>query len=247
MERSLLGSALAIGIVGWLYSLILSRSSSLEKPSDVKWDIPRPYLVFAGILPLLVFLLTLPSKPPFAAGQGFGKGFLVGGLGALLAGWTALRLCRIAAGESARSAAAVAAPFSLAVAVAVIPLLWIWQSLLDTLLGVAIGWFAVTMLLTLGSRDEEGNEGRVMLPLACGVGFVITLCALAALGELRGAGRVRQNHGRRVVERVGTGFRGRRAVLVTDWGVAVRLVRADRHAPAADRALHATVRRDACR
>ncbi|HZP85149.1 MAG TPA: hypothetical protein VFB21_26235 [Chthonomonadaceae bacterium] len=189
MERSLLWSAFAIGWIGWLYGFLLTRT---RQAGQERSGIPRPFVMAAGGLPLLVFLATLPSRPPFAAGQGFGRGFLLGGLAALLAGWTAWHACRNLSGTGAdmrsasRAAAAVAAPFALALVVAATPLLFLRETLLDALLGGAIGWLCVSLTLLLGTRyRQEEADAPLALPLVAGTGFALTVCALAALGEFR--------------------------------------------------------------
>ena len=121
MERILLWSVLAFGVVGWLGGLLLiGRSSgsggdSASSPTtDEATDeatsgdarssggVQRPFLLLAAALPFVVLLATLPSRPPFAAGQGFGRGFFWGGLMALLAGYTLSRACLLYTSPSPR-------------------------------------------------------------------------------------------------------------------------------------------------
>src|SRR5437870_13253805 len=106
MERSLLWSGFALGWAGWLCAMLLPASKKQSEPA------PRPYLTAAIGLPILIFILTLPSKPPFAEGQGFGRGFLIGAICALLAYWA---LVRLGTDENPlRQAAAATAPLFLA-------------------------------------------------------------------------------------------------------------------------------------
>src|SRR5437016_4957034 len=83
MDRSLLWGSLAVGLAGWLCAMLLPGSDRSEKPPGKA--IPKPYWLIAGALPPLIFLLSLPTKPPFSEGQGLGWGFLIGGVAALLA------------------------------------------------------------------------------------------------------------------------------------------------------------------
>jgi hypothetical protein len=179
MERSLVWSAFALGCAGWLCGLLLSRARRDEAAEEAV--VARPFLVTAIALPLLVFLLTLPSRPPFAQGQGWGLGFLLGGACVLLAGWPMLR-ARPCAGYPLRAAALAAAPYSLALVAAAVPLLWMRDNVMDALLGVAIGWLVVSLVLYLGLTT---HDSRLTTLLTSGAGFAVTLCAVAALGVLR--------------------------------------------------------------
>lgn len=186
MERSLLSIALAMGCGGWVCSLLLSRVRSNGMMGQNVRTL-RPYLLTALALPLLGYLATLPSKTPFAAGQGWGQGFLIGGWGAALAAFVAL--CAVGEDDfdlnATRATSAIVAPFSMGLAVTALPLLWIRHSLLDTLLGVAIGWLVVTFVVAQGVSVRDRGRLTALLPLAAGVGFVATLCAVASLGEMR--------------------------------------------------------------
>jgi hypothetical protein len=186
MERSLLWGVFAMGWVSWLLGLASARTRQTGVAREAA-NPPRTYLVAAVVLPLLVFVATLPSQGKFfAAGQGLGKGFLLGSVCALLAAWVPL-LAGQASVVRRRIGATVAAPCGLVLVAAVTPLLMLRASLLDTLLGVAIGWFCVTALLLLGILHKGAEAERSdVLPLVTGTGFAILVCAVAALGEMRG-------------------------------------------------------------
>lgn len=207
MERSLLWSGVILGGIGWVCAALAVRArgaADWEAPPDI----PRLFWGAAVALPLLVFLLTLPSRPPFAAGQGWGIGFLIGGLGALLATWGTLSRSIEAVpragtlGTSAQALGAVAGFYAMAVAAIGTPLLWMRSTILDGLTGVAMGWFCITFLLLVGllavpskTEGEKGRKGEgeifvphvthLMLALAAGTGFAVTLCASVALGVYR--------------------------------------------------------------
>ncbi len=186
MERSLLWGVFAMGWVSWLLGLVAARARQTGTVRSVA-PLPRAYLVAAAVLPFLVFVATLPSHGKFfAEGQGLGKGFLLGSVCALLAACVPLL-----AGEGSdirkRIGGTVAAPCGMALVASVTPLLMLRASLLDTLLGAAIGWFCVTMLVLLGMFQEKGEAERPgVLALVTGTGFAILTCAVAALGEMRG-------------------------------------------------------------
>jgi predicted membrane channel-forming protein YqfA (hemolysin III family) len=148
----------------------------------------------AGLAPLLGWLLTLPRVPPFAAGHGWGNGCLLGGVAALLGAWAAWRGSHGQNAPLAITAGVVAPLFAATIAVAA-ALLWLVNSPVDALIGVACGWFAATFLLwesatradlsldaTPGPPGEAPAAARALLT---GSGFCVTLCALAALGVYR--------------------------------------------------------------
>jgi hypothetical protein len=95
-------------------------------------------------------MISLPAnKPLFSAGHGLGTGFLLGGATALLAAWSVFRQ---------RGAGSGSASLGIACAATVLPLLFLRGSIIDALLGLAIGWFAVTFPLYLGCRPATDNE-----------------------------------------------------------------------------------------
>lgn len=186
MERSLLWSALALGGVGWLCGMALTRAR--QGTSEEETGLAHPYLFTALALPVLVFLATLPSRPPFAAGQGWGRGFLLGGAGALLAAWVVLRAPR-RQNSPLHAAALVTAPCCAALVAVAVPLLWMRETIIDALLGIAIGWFVGSFTLFLGLTGARGQEeADHPFTLIAGLAFTVTLCATAALGIYRGGG-----------------------------------------------------------
>ena len=198
MESSLLKVSFAIAWICWFCGFIMARPHRQGVTQGGREL--RLYLA-AGIgLPILVFLATLPSRPPmFVAGHGLGIGFLLGGLGGLLAGWTILCAYRTAsAGEPVSRAAAIAAPTALAVAISIIPVLWLRDNVLDALAGVAIGWLCSSFLLVAALQQEQASNGNDVSKASRGVdptayilsvimttGFAAVCCAIAALGEIR--------------------------------------------------------------
>ena len=180
MERHFYEVALAVGVIGLLFGLVLMpRQKRVTGLSRGAW-------LFAALLPLIVFILTWPTHAPYANGHGFGLGFLMGGLGALLAGFLALHSAPHEGESSGVTASAIAltTPQSVALLALTAPLLWLRHDLLDTLPGIAIGWFAVTMLLLVGLQKARTENRRAVLPLVAGIGFTITLCCVFILGEL---------------------------------------------------------------
>jgi hypothetical protein len=193
MERSLVWSALALGCVGWLCAMLVLRAAVGASSQKVA----RSFLMTAFALPLIVFLATLPDRPPFASGHGFGWGFLLGGAGACVVGLSLLKPY-LTAGSALRAASLITLPCFVALVAVSAALLLRPSSLLDALMGVAIGWFAVSVVWHYGLSDAADSEAiyRVSFP---GLAFVITLCATVALGEIRVAGLYASETGRVVM------------------------------------------------
>jgi hypothetical protein len=181
MERNLLWSTFIIGCAGWLGTVLLTLS---RRPRGEK-AIGLPFLVIAVLLPLVVYVVTLPDKPPFGVGQGWGRGFVIGSVGSLLATWVLMQ-ARAALADvrrrSLRPAAAVAAPLFLALVAVATPLLFMRATIIDALVGVAMGWFCVSFVLFLGLA---GTSISHYLSVVAGIGFTVTLCAVTALGIYR--------------------------------------------------------------
>jgi len=206
MERTLLWSAIAVGVVGWLCGLLLPPRTRAGRDSDAPdaggnragsagglGAVGRPFVWLAAGVPFAVLLMTLPSRGAlFSPGHGWGRGFFLGGLLALLAGWTVLRVVRgnRRGASGANAALLVAVPCSLALIAVALPLLYLRPAIVDALVGVAIGWFAVTLALYAGLDESDGTTGRpspLGAALVLGAGFAITLCAAATLGMYRAA------------------------------------------------------------
>lgn len=188
MERTLLWIAFGLGWLTWICSLLLSRS----KDKEARSSLPSLYYTVMAGLPVLIFIASFPSKPPFAEGQGLGKGFLIGGVLALVASWT-VNTSYFKRSAEARPAVLVTAPYALAVIASSIPILFLQQTLIDSLLGVLIGWFCVSLVGILGllvtekkSVTEDRMRGSRAFALISGIGFAVAVGLIAALGEYRG-------------------------------------------------------------
>ncbi len=177
MERILLFATLLIGGLVWLLGSLRTAPPRPMDAAPPPWKTPLG--VLALLLPVIGFVITLPANGPlFSAGHGLGSGFLIGGGAAILAAGSLFRQ---------RAAGGVAAPFGAACVAVVMPLLFLRGSLIDALLGVAIGWLAVTFPLYLTVHSDSPGEDRadVAQALAAGTGFAAALCGIAALGIWR--------------------------------------------------------------
>ncbi|MGQ0571530.1 MAG: hypothetical protein ACT4P5_18665 [Armatimonadota bacterium] len=187
MDRSLLLGALALGSLGWLIGFLLTRSGPGERGPGIAPAFP----LAAGGLLVLVAAVSVPGRALWPAAQGWGQGVVIGGLAALLAGWvlTALRSDL----ETFRGTAAVTAPAFLAVAAVAAAFLWMRPTIIDTLAGIAGGWLLIGLMTYLGLGSTEGRDtGKQSTgwpvqsaAVIAGIGFAVTLCAVAALGHYR--------------------------------------------------------------
>jgi hypothetical protein len=182
MERNLLLAVCSLGVVAWAAAMLLAGRAG---PRGLR--VARPSLAVGGALPILVFLATLPSRPPFAAGHRLGWGFLIGGLAALIAFATLSRGASpgIENGPERRSALLAGACF-LAVAAAVAPAIWFRSAELDALLGTAIGWLSVTLTLLAGLGMAGEERSALTLLASAAAGFCVAACTAVGLGEYRG-------------------------------------------------------------
>lgn len=187
MERILLLASVLLGGLVWVVSAWLTPRpatppSAPPPPVDFAdrrslWRTPLGGTALA--LPVIGFLLTLPTSGRFfSPGQDLGRGFLIGGLAALLAAWPLLRDRRSGATDEA---AAPEGAFGLAAVAASLAVLFLRGGVIDALAGVAIGWFATAFPIWLLTRREQ----RPATALVAGAGFTATLCGAAALGIWR--------------------------------------------------------------
>jgi hypothetical protein len=149
------------------------------EPGALAWWKTAPGIA-ALTTPLLGFLVTLPTEGNFfSPGQDLGRGFLLGGVAALLAAAVSIR---------ARRAGGIEASIGLAAAAAATAVLTLRGSVIDGLSGVAIGWFVTTFPLVriVSARfTPVDTNGGPAATLAAGAGFAAAVCATAALGIWR--------------------------------------------------------------
>ena len=190
MERSLLSLSFALGGVVWLCGFLSSASWPRAGSGPTTTPLPRFWLITSLALPIIVFLATLPAAPPmFAPGHAMGTGFLLGGLLGLLAVWVILRaLAAAEKGEVVSSAAVIAGPIGLALAVSAVPSLFMRDNLVDAICGAAIGWLCSVILALCGLAPQwqTRSKSAAGMCLAFTAGSGVLFCSLAGLGELRG-------------------------------------------------------------
>lgn len=189
MEQKLAVFALGSGVVGWLclWVATLSRPPVSGGGSPRSgFSVSRPFAGLAFGLPVLVWLLSLPTQPPFSGGQGWGRGFALGGLVAAVSAWVVGSL--VARRGASLRAAATLSLFS-AVIVCGVPLLWMRSAVVEALLGAALGWVAVSLVLLFGlkgSGDEADDNSRWASTLVLnGAVQATALLCVATLGVYR--------------------------------------------------------------
>jgi hypothetical protein len=174
-----------LSVLGWVFTAALSRKTRAET------GIPPLLLICATALPVLIFVLTLPVGRPFAPGQGLGRGFLLGSFGALLASMSAPLVSTRLEG-TLKSTAAVAGPWLMSCACNAFAVLFLRAELLDTLMGVAVGWFCAAVLLAVGSVQVSSTEAPTTPPagiaLVTSAVWTALLSAGLALSDLKGGG-----------------------------------------------------------
>ncbi|MCS6777047.1 MAG: hypothetical protein RMJ43_10680 [Chloroherpetonaceae bacterium] len=183
MERAIIWAVLVFGWIVWLCGMLLARPGA----GAGRHRVSPAVLLGMGVVPVVVFLATLPSHPPFAAGHGFGLPFLIGGLLSLLAFWTVLT------GEERRAVPLHVIPIGLGIVAGCVPLLFPGSVLIDAMLGVQIGWLCVAATGLIGlpqdrseTGDEvEGSDARATA-LVSGLLFLVAFGSLMALGRYRG-------------------------------------------------------------
>jgi hypothetical protein len=187
MERVLLWASVVVGLVVYLCRFLPvarpDRSTNPPPEGAVGTAPPlHPTLRLVALAaPVLGLLVTLPpSGLFFSAGARLGIGFLIGGVGALLSALPLLRGRR----DDAPAPVALAANVGVAAAAVAVALLTLRSSILDGLMGVAIGWFcaAFPLLLALPAAERDGAAGR---RIAAGMGTAAALAAGALLGVFR--------------------------------------------------------------
>jgi hypothetical protein len=146
MVAALAGVGLGIGALAAVVSYALPTLSG--RPPTER---PRPLLLAVGLgLTLVLFLLTLPTTPPFSPGQRLGLGFLIGGMLGLLATAGSARLARR---EEAYWPYPHVFALSLALAAVSLALLCFRGDPEEALLGCALGFGMVAGLIRLAGSD----------------------------------------------------------------------------------------------
>lgn len=187
MENILLWVSVLLGLLVFVSAVLTRRElvGTPETPPDE--PLLAPALRNTALaLPPLGMLLSLSTFAPFSSGQGLGLGFLIGGVASILAALPLLR------GRRMSGADLMAGPYGIAVTALALVVLFLRGGLLDTLFGVALGWFSVAFTLYLGLSATARRESG--MALAAGTGFAVALSAGTVVGALRSPGAGSLSH-----------------------------------------------------
>jgi hypothetical protein len=143
METILSALGLAIGLLAALFSFVVPVLSAPPTPAAKRPRISGGLWLALGLV-LGLFLLTLPTTPPFSPGQRLGWGFLIGGAAALIA---ALACCRLVNPGRAYWPYASGVALSLALSAVSLAALLFEGDPGDALIGCAFGFTVVAGVL----------------------------------------------------------------------------------------------------
>ncbi len=182
MERSLLLASLTLSIVGFAVGFLSSRPP--RSSSGNTSPLPNGLWVFAALVPVLLWLISFREKAPFSAGHGMGNGILLGGI----AGWVAAKMLQPhsppSGSTSGSGVRAMAGTFGLVGVLAIMPQIWQRGLLLDFLMGEALGFAAVVLILAVGSLALN-HSGIFAARLTAALGYTATAIGFVVMGELR--------------------------------------------------------------
>lgn len=182
MYSHLLFTICLISAFGWIVSgLILLTSSRSSVPKGV-W----PHLIAAIILMALVYVVTMPNKPPFTSGHALGIGFFLGGVASIL-GYLILMRAPLNRSDYLSGMASYVAPlFSFGV-VASLGVMLKRDIMTDLLPCLCIGWITCTFIqfAPIIGKSSVGDDAPlvsdrwreyVLIGSALATTFVIVTC-----------------------------------------------------------------------
>ena len=182
MDRSLLLASFSLSIVCFAVGLLSSRPP--RSSSGNTQNLPQGLWIFAGLVPVLLWLISFREKAPFSSGHGMGNGILLGGIAGLLASRMLLPRSDSSGSQSGLGVRAMAGAFGLTGILATLPQLWQRGLLLDVLMGEALGFAAVALILAVGSL-ALGHSGIFASRLTAALGYSATALGLVTMGEQR--------------------------------------------------------------
>ena len=188
MDRTMLLTVTLVGIAGWLFAVLVVRSSPVRSGMASGWG--SSALVASVLAPAAMIVAAQSGRPP--ASSLWSIGLALGALGSLSAEYVSA-LGRRRRTSLLGNAAATAASAFVAVAVVSGTLLWAKGPVVEALATIPVAWLSVSLALAC-CRLGNGRPHRTAVdaepiagpPDAFGAGFAVTLAAAAALGIYRG-------------------------------------------------------------
>jgi hypothetical protein len=180
-EVILLSGGIAVGLVALAAWLVAARTKDRSLPGDTVVSSPL-FLLAGAAAALLLFLLTLPSRPPFAPGGRLGVGVLIGAVSAALVAWGLRRR------EGAAAPLGIAGVLGAALVPAALVMLIYRGDPWDALMGILLG--QGVLLLFPEASVRAGEEGAA----AGRIGLFLGASATAVAGVLLAISRYEDFH-----------------------------------------------------
>jgi hypothetical protein len=178
----LLLAIILISAFGWIASGLIHLTSTRSHVPKGEWS----HVFAALILAALVYLITLPHKPPFSSGHALGVGFLLGGIASVL-GYLILMRVPMDPSDKLSGMASYAAPLFSFGAMASIGVMLKRDVMTDLLPCLCIGWISCTFIQfapiigrpkpgdTTSSVSDQWRE-YTLLGTAIAMAFAIVTC-----------------------------------------------------------------------
>jgi hypothetical protein len=180
-EVILLSGGIAVGLVALAAWLVAARTKDRSLPGDTMVS-SHLFLLAGAAAALLLFLLTLPSRPPFAPGGRLGVGVLIGAVSAALVAWGLRRR------EGAAAPLGIAGVLGAALVPAALVMLIYRGDPWDALMGILLG--QGVLLLFPEASVRAGEDGAA----AGRVGLFLGASAAAVAGVLLAISRYEDFH-----------------------------------------------------
>ncbi len=171
-----------VSAFGWVASGLIQLTSSRSPVPKGEWS----HVIAALVLMALVYIGTLPHKPPFSSGHALGIGFLLGGVASVL-GYLVLMRDPMNPSDNMSGMASYAAPlFSFGV-MASLGVMLKRDVMTDLLPCLCIGWISCTFIqfAPIIGKPKPGDKTSsvsdqwresVLLGAAIATAFVIITC-----------------------------------------------------------------------
>jgi hypothetical protein len=175
-EVILLSGGVAVGLVALAAWLVAARTKDRSLPGDATASSPL-FLLAGAVGALLLFLLTLPSRPPFQPGGHLGIGVLIGALSAAALAWGASRRA------GAASPLAVPGVLGAALVPAALMMVIYRGDPGDVLMGVLLGQGVLLLFPEASLRAGEEDTAASRIGLFLGASAAAVAGAMLAIAR----------------------------------------------------------------